>query len=178
MARTAPTHPPEQPVTGEGERDALVGIGRAAAILGVSERALRYYQQIGLLTPSGRTPGGMRRYAPGDLARVRRIRELQELLGFNLEEIGGILADEDQLASLRAEYHDEGTTDARRRAILVEAVRLREGLRSDVEAKLTRLHAFLADLDSTIDRSRRKLDEAARRPAQTEPVAASGTGHA
>ena len=181
MARTAPAHPPdrpapERPAPGEADRDALVGIGRAAAILGVSERALRYYQQIGLLTPSGRTPGGMRRYAPGDLARVRRIRELQELLGFNLEEIRGILADEDQLASLRAEYHGDGTTDARRRTILVEAVRLREGLRSVVEAKLTRLHAFLADLDSTIDRSRRKLDEAERLPAGTKPVVGSGAG--
>ncbi|MCU4184711.1 MerR family transcriptional regulator [Acidiferrimicrobium sp. IK] len=141
--------------------DALVGIGRAATILGVSERALRYYQQIGLLTPSGRTPGGMRRYAPVDLDRVRRIRELQDLLGFNLEEIRGILGDEDRLAKLRAEYNDEHTSLRRRRDIIQEAVHLREGLRSVVEAKLSRLQAFLADLDSSIDRSRRKLDEAA-----------------
>jgi DNA-binding transcriptional MerR regulator len=138
----------------------LVGIGRAATLLGVSERALRYYQQIGLLTPSGRTPGGMRRYAPTDLTRVRRIRELQDLLGFNLEEIRAILADEDRLAALRAEYNDERTSEDRRRELIAEGVRLREGLRAVVEAKLVRLDAFLADLDSSIDRSRKKLGEA------------------
>jgi DNA-binding transcriptional MerR regulator len=138
----------------------LVGIGRAAALLNVSERALRYYQQIGLLTPSGRTPGGMRRYAPVDLARVRRIRELQDLLGFNLEEIRNILGDEDRLAALRAEYREESTSEERRRELIAEGVRLREGLRAVVEAKLTRLDAFLADLDSSIESSRKKLDEA------------------
>jgi DNA-binding transcriptional MerR regulator len=41
----------------------LLGIGAAAARAGVSERALRYYQQLGLLTPCHSTPGGMRRYS-------------------------------------------------------------------------------------------------------------------
>lgn len=135
----------------------LLGIGRAAEVLGVSERALRYYQELGLLTPSGRTPGGMRRYAPADLDRVRRIRELQELLGFNLDEIRPMLADEDRLADLRREYHAPGTSERRRRAIVAEAVELREGLRAAVEAKLSRLQAFLDDLDSTIDRLQRVL---------------------
>jgi DNA-binding transcriptional MerR regulator len=156
----------------------LLGIGRAAEVLGVSERALRYYQQIGLLTPSGRTPGGMRRYAPADLERVRRIRELQELLGFNLEEIRPILDDEDRLAVLRVEYHDPATTEDRRRSIVAEGVALRQGLRAVVDAKLGRLTAFLADLDSTIDRLHRVLDEdvttpdTADRPAVGRPVGA------
>ena len=34
----------------------LVGIGAAAQKAGVSQRALRYYQQLGLLTPRGCTP--------------------------------------------------------------------------------------------------------------------------
>ena len=40
----------------------LVGIGAAAEKAGVSQRALRYYQELGLLTPCGCTPGGLRRY--------------------------------------------------------------------------------------------------------------------
>lgn len=145
--------------TGVGAEPELLGIGKAADELGVSERALRYYQQIGLLTPSGRTPGGMRRYSPTDLERVRRIRELQELLGFNLDEIRGILADEDRLAELRAEYHAPGTTDVRKLEIVALSVALRQGLRSAVEAKLRRLEGFLADIDSTIDRLLRVLED-------------------
>ena len=44
----------------------LLGIGAAAQRLGVSERALRYYQQIGLIVPASTTPGGLRRYSESD----------------------------------------------------------------------------------------------------------------
>src|ERR1700729_317494 len=75
----------------------LLGIGAAAARAGVSERALRYYQQLGLLVPACTTPGGLRRYSGDDLARVGRIRELQTLLGLNLDEIAVVLRNEDRL---------------------------------------------------------------------------------
>ena len=79
----------------------LLGIGAAAVRAGVSERALRYYQELELITPSGRTPGGMRRYSEADLARVARIRELQSLLGLNLEEIAAVLRNEDRIEGIR-----------------------------------------------------------------------------
>src|ERR1700734_449166 len=97
-----------------GSPEARLGIGRAAQASGVSERALRYYQQIGLLTPSGRTPGGLRRYSEDDVARVRRIRELQSLLGLNLDEIRVVLDNDDRLAAVRAEYRSTRTGIARR----------------------------------------------------------------
>ncbi|MGI8447286.1 MAG: MerR family DNA-binding transcriptional regulator, partial [Streptosporangiaceae bacterium] len=49
----------------------LLGIGAAAAQAGVSERALRYYQQLGLLVPAC-TPGGIRQYPKNKLARIAR----------------------------------------------------------------------------------------------------------
>ena len=71
----------EPPTVQDGaEHGQLLGIGAAAAQAGVSERALRYYQQLGLITPCACTPGGMRRYSEDDLARVARIRQLQALL--------------------------------------------------------------------------------------------------
>ncbi|GAA2112001.1 MerR family transcriptional regulator [Kitasatospora saccharophila] len=50
-------------------------IGELAARAGVSVRSLRYYEQRGLLT-STRTPSGQRRYAEGDVERVRFVQEL------------------------------------------------------------------------------------------------------
>ncbi|MBO0729098.1 MAG: MerR family transcriptional regulator [Acidimicrobiaceae bacterium] len=134
------------------ESGALLGIGAAAARLGVSERALRYYQQLGLLTPSGRTPGGLRRYSAADLARVERIRELQTLLGFNLDEIKGVLDTEDRLAALREEYRSSRTGQARRHELLEEFLVLREQLRETVQAKIDQLLEFRADLDASIQR--------------------------
>jgi MerR family transcriptional regulator, repressor of the yfmOP operon len=151
--------------TGTAERPRLLGIGEAATRTGVSERALRYYQQLGLITPSGCTPGGLRRYSEEDLARVARVRDLQHLLGLNLEEIGAVLANDDRLAALRAEYQAEGTDAARRRELIGEGLEVRSELRATVDAKLTALHHFLDELDAERDRLQRLLDDAAGPPA-------------
>ncbi|HEY3733920.1 MAG TPA: MerR family transcriptional regulator [Streptosporangiaceae bacterium] len=139
------------------DRERLLGIGAAAARSGVSERALRYYQQLGLITPSGRTPGGLRRYSQEDLARVARIRELQTLLGLNLDEIATVLRNEDRLAQIKLAYHQERTSDADRRELLREGLALQQGLRATVEAKRSAIEGFLADLDSRIARTRSLL---------------------
>ena len=128
----------------------LLGIGAAAARTGASERALRYYQQIGLLTPCASTPGGMRRYSQDDLARVARIRQLQTLLGLNLDEIATVLRNEDRMAQIRRTYHDERTSDEERRRLTRECLTLQESLRATVEAKRAALEGFLSDLDARI----------------------------
>ncbi|MER8069623.1 MerR family transcriptional regulator [Streptomyces sp. NPDC094034] len=50
-------------------------IGELAGRTGVSRRALRYYEEQGLLRPE-RGPSGYREYAETDVADVRRIRTL------------------------------------------------------------------------------------------------------
>jgi DNA-binding transcriptional MerR regulator len=139
--------------------EALLGIGQAAVRAGVSERALRYYQELGLITPSGCTPGGLRRYSAADLARVAHLRELQDLLGFNLEEIRVIFDNEDHLAEVRKEYRSEGTGAARRRELLVEAIAVRSLLRDKVTAKLDALTRFLETLDRERARAQQLLDD-------------------
>jgi DNA-binding transcriptional MerR regulator/AcrR family transcriptional regulator len=142
----------------------LLGIGAAAASAGVSERALRYYQELGLLTPSASTPGGMRRYSPDDLARVARIRQLQDLLGLNLDEIAVVLHNEDRLAQIRHAYHDEHTSDAERRELAAESLQLQQQLRVTVQAKRRAVDDFLADLDARTARTRNLLDQMTPRP--------------
>src|ERR1700722_785319 len=144
---------------------ALLSIGAAAARAGVTERALRYYQELGLLNPSGRTKGGMRRYSEADLQRVARIRELQTLLGLNLDEIAVVLHNEDRTAEIRLSYNDERTSDAERRRLTGECLTLQESLRATVEAKRVALESFLADLDARIRKCRDLL------ASQPEPVA-------
>jgi DNA-binding transcriptional MerR regulator len=139
------------------EPGSLLGIGAAAARLGVSERALRYYQQIGLIVPAGTTPGGLRRYSESDLARVARIRELQTLLGLNLDEIALVLRSEDRIAEICQEIKNERTPARQRRELTRECLGLQEGLRAAVEAKRDALDSFLGDLDGRIQRARAHL---------------------
>ena len=149
---------PEVPGEGRQRDDALHGIGAVAAETGVSERTLRYYEEIGLLTPRDHSPGGMRRYCREDIERVRRIRERQILMGFNLEEIRKVVAAESRLSSLRQDYRS--STDAEhQREVLDEALQALDELRDAAKAKITALQGFLADLDERFARHRRRLEE-------------------
>ncbi|MGH9123187.1 MAG: MerR family transcriptional regulator [Acidimicrobiales bacterium] len=67
-------------------------VGEVAGLTGVSVRALHHYDGIGLLTPSGRSPAGYRRYSVSDLGRLRQILFYREL-EFGLDEIAAMLAD-------------------------------------------------------------------------------------
>ncbi|MFF1908782.1 MerR family transcriptional regulator [Kitasatospora sp. NPDC058218] len=61
-------------------------IGDAAAAAGTTPRALRFYEQRGLLPPPARTAAGQREYGPAEVARVRAIRELLAL-GLTVEDL-------------------------------------------------------------------------------------------
>jgi DNA-binding transcriptional MerR regulator len=136
-------------------------IGEVAKGAGVSTRTLRYYEELGLVSPSGHSPGGARRYSESDLARVLRIRELQELVGFNLDEIKTIVAAEARLEELRSEYR-EGHTPQRESELVAEAIEINDKLREEMQAKLSRLETFLADLDARAALYRRRAKDAKR----------------
>jgi MerR family transcriptional regulator, thiopeptide resistance regulator len=65
-------------------------VGEVARRTGLSVRALRHYDEIGLLAPFDRSPAGYRLYSDGDVRRLYRIVALRQL-GMGLEEIGRIL---------------------------------------------------------------------------------------
>jgi len=54
-------------------------IGEAAAAAGTTPRALRFYEQRGLLEPPPRTGAGQREYAAADVDRLRVVRQLLDL---------------------------------------------------------------------------------------------------
>ncbi len=73
-----------------------------ARLAGISIRTLHHYDEIGLLTPGGRSDAGYRLYEPADLERLQQILLLREL-GMSLEEIARVLDDPayDRLEALR-----------------------------------------------------------------------------
>lgn len=141
-----------------------VSIGRAARELGVSTRTLRYYEERGLIPPAERSPGGNRRYSDDAIARVNRIRELQSVMGFDLDEITSILTAEDALARLRAEWQS-GQSSAREEEILREATAINLRLQAQVREKRAKLDAFLGELEAKARRYRRLARERERHSA-------------
>lgn len=66
-------------------------IGDLATRAGLSAKAIRFYEQSGLLPQPPRTPGGYRDYPPGVVDRLAFIRHAQSA-GFTLADIRGVLA--------------------------------------------------------------------------------------
>src|SRR5215217_4550022 len=87
-------------------------VGRLADLSGVTIRTLHHYDEIGLLSPGGRSDAGYRVYEGSDLERLQRILFYREL-GFTLKEISTIIDDPgtDAMGHLR-----------RQRGLLVERI--------------------------------------------------------
>jgi DNA-binding transcriptional MerR regulator len=64
-------------------------IGEVAKNLQISQRTIRYYEELGFIKP-GRTEGKFRVYAESEVNRLKTILYLKEL-GMALEEIGALL---------------------------------------------------------------------------------------
>lgn len=138
--------------------DAPFRIGEVADRLGVSTRTLRYYQELGLIDPAGASEGGNRRYSEADVTRAQRILELRNVMGFDLERIGEILAAEDRLSEIRAEAA-RGVSIQQRRAFVAEAIEIDRGLRRQVAEKIAVLTGFDRDLEAHLERLERLATE-------------------
>src|SRR6266540_6380046 len=75
-----------------------VRIGELAERAGISAKAIRYYEQIGVLAPPARTASGYRAYDEAVLGRLGFVRAAQAL-GLTLGEIRQIIAFRDDGAA-------------------------------------------------------------------------------
>jgi DNA-binding transcriptional MerR regulator len=132
----------------------LLRIQEVAAETGLTTRAIRYYEELGLLEPAARSDGAYRLFDASDLERLRFIKELRDDAGFSLAQIGQLL--EDEAARERNRERFRTTTDPdERRALVIEArdrverqiATLREK-RDRLDHMLTAAEARLAHLDS------------------------------
>lgn len=119
----------------EHSDDSQMTIGQLARAVGKTPRALRLYEQKGLIVPEDRSPGGFRLYGDSALTRLRWIIKLSEI-GLSLDDIQSMLAEIGAASSggqamkvLRSEY--------RTRLVQLEAqIQRLSALKQGVEAGL------------------------------------------
>jgi len=112
----------------------------AAARLGISIKALRLYEQRGLIAPD-RTAAGWRVYGPAEMARAAEIVSLRAL-GLSLSQVARVLGgDPSDLQSSLLEHETHLQAQAQQIAIALDNVRR---IRSDLVRGLTPAPADLA----------------------------------
>ncbi len=131
----------------EAPAERLLRIQDVAAETGLTTRAIRYYEELGLLEPAARSDGAYRLFDASDLERLRFIRSLRDDAGFSLAQIGQLLEDEAARERNRVRFRTTGN-DAERRAILHEAMSQVDRQVETLEAKRARLDAMIADARS------------------------------
>ena len=124
----------------------LLRINEAAAEAGLTTRAIRYYEEMGLLEPAARSGGDYRLYDQSDLERLLFIRSLRDDAGFSLAQIRQLLEDEAARERNRERFR-ETTDPAERRAILVDA-------QTRVDRQIEILETKAARLATLIDEAR------------------------
>ena len=118
-------------------------INEVEALVGITKKNIRFYEEQGLLSPRRNSENGYRDYGPGEVAALRQIKLLRKL-GVPLEEIrqmqvGGTVADgmRRHLVTLEREQRD-----------LEQAMELCRGLK-DSQVRLADLDAaaLLAEME-------------------------------
>ena len=142
-----------------------IRIGELARRVGATPRAVRYYEELGLLPDRGRSQGAHRLYDESDEQRLRDILRIRELLGLSLTELREWMDAEDARARLRERWQTEPQPDEDMRAeIIREAldhvdvqlglVRGRlaslEQLEDEMAGKRRRLRSMLAEMEEEV----------------------------
>jgi DNA-binding transcriptional MerR regulator len=83
------------------DRKDLLKIGDFARLAETNLRTLRYYEELGLLSPAARSAGGFRYYRKTDVNRLNMIRHMQDL-GLQLEQVGELMTSREEMLDQEA----------------------------------------------------------------------------
>jgi len=140
------------------EEQALFTIEQVATRTGFTKRTLRYYEEVGLLPPTGRTEGNYRRYSEADIERLERIKNLRGLLGFSLNEIRELLEAEDERGQIKVAYRHE-TEALAKIAQLDRADEIIHAQLHIIEQKIAGLEQMRASLQTKLEQHKQKRNQ-------------------
>lgn len=122
----------------------LIRIGELSKRAGLSIRALRYYEEIGILQPTARTPAGYRLYDGSALTVLDMVKRMK-LLGLPLAALG----------ELQTIHRDQGRcAPVRQRFQAMLEQRIRR-----IDEQVAELLALRRDLATYVEEARRRTEE-------------------
>ncbi len=164
-----PAEPPAAPSSAEPE---LLRVGQIAERTGKTVRALRFYEELGLLTPAQRTKGGFREYDESALLRIQWIDRLQEL-GFSLQDIRDFLSSLRELDSGPAAMDQLRTFYARKLLDTRQQISRLQALEAELKDSLSYLSTCRVCAPETPKSTCRSCGEQAHRDAPAPALVAA-----
>ena len=125
----------------------LLRIQAVADKVGLTTRSIRYYEEIGLMKPAARSDGAYRLYDADDVARLQFIKALRDETGFSLAEIGQLLEDETERASIGARFR-ASADPSERRALLHDGIARIDRQVATLRAKIERIDEMIASAEA------------------------------
>ena len=123
-------------------------IGEVAERIGLSLRTIRYYEEVGLITPSARSQGGFRLYTEHDASRLQLVKDMKPL-GFSLDEMRDLLGVLDRLDGVG----DTSPSPSEQEALLERLAMIRIA----ADARVDALRGQLRIAESFAGKLRRRL---------------------
>ncbi|MDR1550585.1 MAG: MerR family transcriptional regulator [Hungatella sp.] len=149
-------------------------INKLAKLAGVSTRTLRYYDELGLLSPARVSSNGYRIYGQKEIDRLQQILFYREL-GVSLEEIRNILASKDFDGLLALESHLSALL-ARREQLNLLVANVEKTIKTmKGEMIMSDQEKFEGFLQKLVDNNERQYGEEARAKYGDEPIDRSNT---
>ncbi|GGI16888.1 MerR family transcriptional regulator [Gottfriedia solisilvae] len=128
---------------------------------GLTKRAIRYYEEIGLIPPPDRSEGGFRLYTDQHIERLKQIMNVRDVLGFSLQEVQEYISISDAFEERRLEYRaaKETLDDEKIREKLIEIEPILSKQLNMIDEKLKKMNDIRNNMDDMYQKILKALEK-------------------
>jgi len=139
----------------------LYKIDDVAKECGLTKRSIRYYEEIGLISPPERSEGGFRLYSDLHIERLKKIMNVRDVLGFSLQEVQAYMAISEAYEEFRLHYRENKekmNEDERKENLLGAEAILAQQLKM-IEEKLKKMNDIRDEMNEMYQRVKKALEQ-------------------
>ncbi|WP_088012572.1 MerR family transcriptional regulator [Gottfriedia acidiceleris] len=139
----------------------LYKIDEVAKECGLTKRSIRYYEEIGLISPPERSEGGFRLYSDSHIERLKKIMNVRDVLGFSLQEVQEYMAISEAFEEFRLQYRENKekmNEDERKNSLLGAEEVLAQQLKM-IDEKLKKMNDIRDEMNEMYQRVRKALEQ-------------------
>jgi len=128
---------------------------------GLTKRAIRYYEEIGLIPQPERSEGGYRLYTEQHIERLKQIMNVRDVLGFSLQEVQEYISISDTFEERRLEYRaaKETLDDEKIREKLIEIEPILSKQLNMIDEKLQKMNDIRNNMNDMYQRILKALEK-------------------